>query len=85
MNFNMELIGFKDGIITKIVKKGGQIALYLEVPKKTHICPSCLNTTTKIHDYRIQKIKHLKLFERLTILYYKRRRYSCSCGKRFAH
>ncbi|MBQ0138935.1 MAG: transposase [Kurthia sp.] len=59
MNFNMELIGFTDVIITKIEKIGGQIALYLEVPKKAHICPSCLNTTTKIHDYRIQKIKHL--------------------------
>lgn len=84
MNFNMELIGFTDVIITKMEKISDAIIFYIELPKKSHICPSCSNLTTKIHDYRIQKIKHLKCFERLTILYYKRRRYSCSCGKRFS-
>ncbi|MBD8006522.1 transposase family protein [Bacillus norwichensis] len=28
----------------------------------------------KIHDYRAQKIKHLKWFGRLTYLFYKKRR-----------
>lgn len=37
-----------------------EIALYLELSMKTHICLSCSITTTKIRDYRIQKIKHLK-------------------------
>jgi len=40
--------------------------------------------TSKVHDYRIQKIKHLKWFERLTVLLYKCRRYACVCRKRFS-
>ncbi|WP_406564912.1 transposase family protein [Bacillus alkalisoli] len=30
-----------------------------------------------MHDYRMQKIKHLKIFERHTLLFYRRRRYGC--------
>jgi len=30
------------------------------------------------------KIKHLKFSERKTILFYRKRRYRCTCGKRFA-
>nr|WP_237262393.1 helix-turn-helix domain-containing protein [Sporosarcina ureae] len=46
--------------------------------------PACGMLTKKIHDYRIQKIKHHKWFECLSVLFYKRRRYACPCGKRFA-
>src|SRR5690606_24651283 len=42
-------------------------------------------STRRIHDYRVQKIKHLKWFERLTYIFYRKRRYVCTaCGKRFA-
>ncbi|MDR4888546.1 ISL3 family transposase, partial [Fredinandcohnia sp. QZ13] len=37
-----------------------------------------------VHDYRVQKIQHLKWFERKTQIFYKRRRYVCECGKRFS-
>lgn len=63
---------------------GDRIALYVQMPKCTHPCPVCKKETSKVHDNRIQKINHLKWFERLTILFYKRRRYVCHCGKRFA-
>lgn len=49
-----------------------------------HKCPNCGAKTRKIHDYRIQKIKHLKWFERLSYIFYKKRRYRCvDCRKRF--
>lgn len=43
----------------KMKKISDAITLYIEQPKKTHICPLCSTTINKIHDERIQKIKHL--------------------------
>lgn len=40
--------------------------------------------TSRVHDDRLQKIQHTKLFERPTVLFYRGRRYACSCGKRFS-
>ncbi|TQR39600.1 transposase [Lysinibacillus sphaericus] len=84
MNFNTNIPGLKDVEITKVEEVGDRIALYVQLPKCTHQCPVCKKETSKVHDYRIQKINHLKWFERLTILFYKRRRYVCKCGKRFS-
>ena len=69
MNFNMNIAGLKDIVIEKIERVGGRTALHVSLPKKTHKCPSCGKMTTKVHDYRMQKIKHLKWFERLTVLF----------------
>lgn len=84
MNFNMNIPGLKDVVIEKIEEIGERTALYVSLPKTPHTCPNCSQSTIKVHDYRMQKIKHLKWFERLTVLFYKRRRYACACGKRFS-
>ena len=84
MNFNMNFPGLKGVTIERMEEQENRIVLYVSLPRKEHICPSCGASTNKVHDYRMQKIKHLKWFERLTVLFYKRRRYACSCGKRFA-
>lgn len=80
----MNIPGLKGVEVKKIEEVGDRIALHVSLPLKLHPCPACGTMTKKIHDYRIQKIKHLKWFERLSILFYKRRRYACPCGKRFA-
>ncbi|WP_342558696.1 ISL3 family transposase [Metasolibacillus sp. FSL K6-0083] len=84
MNFIMNIPGLKGVIIEKVEELGERTCLYVSLPKKPHCCPNCGETTQKIHDYRMQKVKHLKWFERLTCLFYRRRRYACSCGKRFS-
>lgn len=84
MNFTIKMPGLKDVWITKVVEMEDRIALHIEMEVRIHKCPSCGGRTKKVHDYRIQKIKHLKWFERLTYLFYKKRRYACSCRKRFA-
>lgn len=84
MNFNMNIPGLKDVEIEKIEEVGERTALYVSLHKQPHKCPNCGEMTTKVHDYRMQKIKHLKWFERLTVLFYKRRRYACTCGKHFS-
>jgi len=84
MNINMDIPGLKGVIIEKCEQLQERIVLHVSMPKREHSCPSCGMKTSKVHDYRIQKIKHLKWFERLTVLFYKRRRYACVCGKRFS-
>lgn len=39
--------------------------------------------TKRVHDYRIQHIRDLKIQEKETILQLKKRRYHCKYGKRF--
>ena len=84
MNFIMNVPGFKGVDISKVEEVGDRIAFYVSLPKCAQKCPVCGEMTTKVHDYRVQKINHLKWFERLTVLFYKRRRYACGCGKRFS-
>jgi len=84
MNNTMNIPGLKGVEVNKIEEVGDRIALYVSLPLKPHQCPACGTLTKKIHDYRIQKIKHLKWFERLSVLFYNRRRYACPCGKRFS-
>ncbi|MGP7819792.1 transposase family protein [Niallia sp. 01092] len=52
------------------------------MPVKQHTCPICSLRTKKVHDCRIQKIKHLKVFERYSVIFYRELRYACSCGKK---
>ncbi|WP_240628771.1 transposase family protein, partial [Bacillus salacetis] len=84
MHFNMVLPGLEEVRILKAEEIGEAYHLHIELPKRKHKCPACGDQTTRVHDYRLQKIQHLKLFERTTYLFYRRRRYSCHCGKRFA-
>ncbi|WP_198010695.1 transposase family protein, partial [Thermobrachium celere] len=52
--------------------------------KKPHTCPCCNSQTRRVHDYRIQRVKHIPLFLKPTVLVIKKRRYRCNiCGKRF--
>jgi transposase len=84
MNFIMCLPGLKDVAVKKIEEVGEFICIHMEMERKVHRCPKCNKKTMRVHDYRIQKISHLKWFERKTQLFYKRRRYVCDCGKRFS-
>ena len=84
MNRIMDIPGFKDVIIEKMEQLEERVILHVSMPKKEHTCPDCRKKTIRVHDYRIQKIKHLKWFERLSTIFYKRRRYVCECGKRFS-
>lgn len=84
MNFIMNLPGFKEALVTKMEDAGEAIQIHAEMERKLHTCPQCGSKTKRVHDYRIQRIHHLKLFERQTKIFYKRRRYACHCGKRFS-
>lgn len=85
LNFTMNIPGLEDVKLTKLEQVEDRVALHVELEVRPHSCPRCQVKTRRVHDYRIQKIKHLKWFERLTTLFYKKRRYACgACGKKFA-
>ncbi|MGP4078262.1 ISL3 family transposase, partial [Halobacillus sp. K22] len=70
-------------MIKKSEEVEGNFHLHVELPRKKHRCMDCGEWTDRIHDYRTQKIQHLKMFERTTSIFYRKRRYRCMCGKRF--
>ncbi|WP_090844023.1 ISL3 family transposase [Alkalicoccus daliensis] len=84
MYFTMNFPGLEEVTVTNTEVVEGAMHLHIEMERKPHRCPHCSERTSKVHDYRIQKIDHLKMWERPTVLFYRRRRYACTCGKRFA-
>ena len=69
MNRIMEIPGFKGVIVEKMEQLEERVTLHVSMPKKEHTCPDCKKKTIRVHDYRIQKIKHLKWFERLSTIF----------------
>ena len=81
-DYTSKLLNLEDVIITDVENIGDQLHIHIELPRTPHICPACKATTDHIHDYRIQVIKDIPL-ARDTFLHLRKRRYRCSCGKRF--
>ena len=74
MNRIMDIPGFKGVIPSKMEQLEERVILHVSLPKKEHTCPNCGEKTERVHDYRIQKVNHLKWFERLSTIFYKRLR-----------
>lgn len=82
-NYTAKVLDLEDVIISKVENDREALKVYLELPVRTHKCPSCGQETTRIHDYRMQIVKDIPL-GRKTYLYLKKRRYLCThCRKRF--
>ena len=81
-DYTAELLNLEDVIITGVENISDQLHIYIELPRKKHVCPACGASTDRIHDYRLQTIKDVPL-ARETFLHLRKRRYRCSCGKRF--
>lgn len=82
-NYIKEILDLEDVIITKTVHADKYVKFFLDTKPKSHICPVCGNSTTKIHDYRWQTIKDLPFQLKNCYLVLHKRRYVCSCGKKF--
>ena len=46
---DVSIINFSDSSVT------------IQLPRKPHLCPCCHHTTNSVHDYRLQKIHHLRI------------------------
>lgn len=75
----INLLGIQGVKTTNIEENENSIIVSIETTPKEQICPNCKTGTTKIHDYRIQKIQHIKIGKRISYLLLKKRRYECKC------
>lgn len=82
--FTENLLGLKDAIIKKIQISDGKLFIDLTMEHRLHSCPICGASTSKVHDYRTQIVKHTPAFGYPVNLRIRKRRHRCpSCGKRF--
>lgn len=59
-------------------------SLTVQMPHKIQPCPNCGTLTSKIHDYRLQQIKHIPFLHKPYQLFLRKRRYHCPhCTKHF--
>ncbi|WP_243120233.1 ISL3 family transposase [Caloramator sp. E03] len=71
-------------LLKNVVNKDDFIEIFVETKKKPHVCPVCGYTTSKVHDYRKQRIKDVPIQFKKTFIILRKRRLVCSeCGKRF--
>ena len=78
-NYSGNIPLFKDFIV-KIFKENsdGSYSVYLEMPKKEHICPYCDHSTSYIKDYRTQIVKDTKMGNNDVFIHLRKRRYICN-------
>lgn len=74
----------EDVNITKVESFESEVHIWVELPKKEHICPYCGTQTDRVHDYGEQIVEDVSL-GRTAYLHLRNRRYPCiACDKRFA-
>lgn len=82
--FTEKLLNLQGVIVTDVILKEETNEIHLDLVKKECTCPRCNSKTSKVHDYRLQKVKDVPTFSKDTILIIRKRRYVCeSCSKRF--
>lgn len=81
-DYTAKVLNLEDVIITNVENISDVLHICLELPRQKHRCPACGALTDRIHDYRMQTIKDIPM-GRETLLHLRKRRYRCSCGKRF--
>ena len=78
-----KLLNIEDVIVKKVIHSDSYVKILLETNPKEHPCPACGLLTKRVHDYRMQIIKDLPFQMKHCYLVLRKRRYTCSCGKRF--
>ena len=81
-DYTAKVLNLEDVIITNVENISDVLHIYLELPRQKHRCPACGALTDRIHDYRMLTIKDIPMGGE-TLLHLRKRRYRCSCGKRF--
>lgn len=82
MNDLAKILGIDEAKVNIKSINDHAISFYIQTDIKPHSCPNCNALTSKVHDYRIQKMKDIPLQGKSCFLFLKKRRYHCShCGK----
>ena len=83
INHINSILNLKGVTVKNVVVTDGTVSFYVESKKSVQVCPACTNLTSRVHDYRMQRVKDLPVFLSKSFVYVRKRRYRCSCGKRF--
>lgn len=78
-----KLLELEDVIVCNVTKCNFSTKIFIKTKARPHQCPCCGKKTSRVHDYRSQSIKDSSAFGKPVILVLNKRRYVCSCGKRF--
>lgn len=78
-----KLLNLKEVKVKNVIHADSYVKIFIQTDAKEQKCPVCGSSTKRIHDYRLQTIKDLPFQEKDCYLVLKKRRYRCSCGKRF--
>lgn len=78
-----KLLNLKEVKVKKVIHADSYVKIFIESIPSIQTCPCCSKQTKQIHDYRMQRIKDLPFQFKDCYLVLKKRRYRCSCGKRF--
>ena len=82
MNDLAKILGIDEAKVNIKSINDHAISFYIQTDIKPHSCPNCNALTSKVHDYRIQKMKDIPLQGKSCFLFLKKRRSHCShCGK----
>ena len=82
-NYIEKLIGIQGIIVKNIEETEKHLDICIILERKKCVCPVCARETDRIHDYRQQTVHDLSAFGKDIRLKLQKRRYACSCGKRF--
>lgn len=83
-NYITQLLKSEEIIIEDIVENETEVELHIKLPQKVHTCSNCKQQTSKVYDYRIQRIKEIPILGKKTYIVLKKRRYVCKvCKKKF--
>lgn len=81
--FTEKLLELQDIEIENIDTNNNSVHIFVRLKRKPHKCPLCGHFTDSVHDYRTQVIKDISILGKQCVIHLKKRRYRCSCGKRF--
>ena len=75
MNDLAKILGIDEAKVNIKSINDHAISFYIQTDIQPHSCPNCNALTSKVHDYRIQKIKDIPLQGKSCFLFLKKRRY----------
>lgn len=78
-DYTIELLGLKGFVVKNLEETEENIYVDIEKERMPHTCPKYQGVTERIHDYRIQRIRHITVGNKTVILKYRKRRYVCPC------
>jgi transposase len=84
LHYTEKLLGLKDVQVVDVQETEDSIEITLHPTRTSHPCPHCQRESTRIHDYRMQRMQHVRYGPRSLYYRLRKRRFVCThCQRRF--